>query len=65
MTNEPRYSGARPAEVGPHDVNDDQNDPKAKGRRPEDAYKNEIGGQVAGLGTGGQAGKAGQDEKKP
>ena len=52
MTTNPRYPSARPAEVGPHDVKEEQNDPQAKGQVPEKAYNNEIEGQVAATGKG-------------
>ncbi|WBV42791.1 hypothetical protein [Pseudoroseomonas cervicalis] len=48
--NNPRFSEARPAELGPHDVNEEQNDPHAKPRRPEQAYNQETGGQAAAVG---------------
>jgi hypothetical protein len=53
MTNDPKYRTARPANVGPHDVNDDQSDPKAPKRRPEQAYSNEVAGQAAAVGPKG------------
>ncbi|MCQ4162886.1 hypothetical protein NON00_23570 [Roseomonas sp. GC11] len=48
--NKPRFPSARPAEVGPHDVSVEQNDPDAKLRRPEEAYSEETGGQADGVG---------------
>ncbi|MFB9971681.1 hypothetical protein ACFFMP_17470 [Pseudoroseomonas cervicalis] len=50
MSNNPRFPEARPSEVGPHDVNEEQNDPKAKLRKPEEDYANETGGQAAVVG---------------
>ncbi|UPG73821.1 hypothetical protein MVG78_06690 [Roseomonas gilardii subsp. gilardii] len=38
---------ARPANVGPHDVNDEQHDPKSKGVKPSD-YERETEDSVAG-----------------
>lgn len=49
MAHNPRYSTARPDNVGPHDPNKDQTDPKAPKRRPEEAYKNETEGQAAAV----------------
>ncbi len=36
----------RPNSVGPHDVKKDQQDPKAKGVRPETAYNTEVSEQA-------------------
>jgi hypothetical protein len=65
MTDKTNFTGkidfhektARPANVGPHDVNEDQHDPDAPKRKPEDMYKTEVEGQAAIVGpkTSGKA----------
>ena len=48
---------ARPANVGPHDLRDDQHDPASRGVNPEQDYKprpDDIAG-TAGPGTPGKA----------
>ena len=41
---------ARPSNVGPHDRQEDQHDPNAPKRRPEEMYSNEVEGQAAIVG---------------
>lgn len=41
---------ARPSNVGPHDRQEDQYDPNAPKRRPEEMYSSEVEGQAAIVG---------------
>ena len=50
---------ARPANVGPHDRQEDQHDPDAPKRRPGEMYSSEVEGQAAIVGPKSEAsGKA-------